>query len=219
MVTQAVGLAVEVDDHGTVQQAVEYGCCDGGVAEDLGPKRLPPVVVMTMLVLNSVGRRAETAPKPLRPVAAGSPVRRSPSRVGPGAFVLLADYVFHGYDEQRKAIDALVRDLAVHVCRASHPTGLDSNAPGNRKGPWGYGPRMHANVTLGSPRTASRIVSARSRSRPFNIRTTSWSSRPRSTTTIKTLGTACVPLVARMGDSACPVGGTHSATALAMGLL
>ena len=37
VVTQAVGLAVEVDDHRAVQEAVEHGRGDGGVAEDLTP--------------------------------------------------------------------------------------------------------------------------------------------------------------------------------------
>ena len=37
VVAESVGLAVEVDDHRTVQQAVEHGGRDGGVAEGLAP--------------------------------------------------------------------------------------------------------------------------------------------------------------------------------------
>lgn len=37
MVTEAVGLAVEIDHDGAVQQAVEHRGGDGGVAEDFAP--------------------------------------------------------------------------------------------------------------------------------------------------------------------------------------
>jgi len=37
VVAESVGLAVEVDDHRAVQEAVEHGGGDGGVAEDLAP--------------------------------------------------------------------------------------------------------------------------------------------------------------------------------------
>ena len=43
VVAEAVGLAVEVEDDGSVQQAVEHGGGDGGVAEDLSPGVHGPV--------------------------------------------------------------------------------------------------------------------------------------------------------------------------------
>ncbi len=37
VVAESVGVAVEVEDDGAVEEAVEHGGGDGGVAEDLGP--------------------------------------------------------------------------------------------------------------------------------------------------------------------------------------
>lgn len=37
VVSQAVGVAVEVEDYRAVQEAVEHGRGDGGVAEDFAP--------------------------------------------------------------------------------------------------------------------------------------------------------------------------------------
>jgi hypothetical protein len=37
VVAEAVGVAVEVEDDGAVEEAVEHGGGDGGVAEDVAP--------------------------------------------------------------------------------------------------------------------------------------------------------------------------------------
>ena len=37
VVAEAVGVAVEVEDDGSVEEAVEHGGGDGGVAEDVAP--------------------------------------------------------------------------------------------------------------------------------------------------------------------------------------
>jgi hypothetical protein len=37
VVSESVGIAVEVEDHRAVQEPVEHGGGDGGVAEDLAP--------------------------------------------------------------------------------------------------------------------------------------------------------------------------------------
>ena len=42
-------------------------------------------------------------------------------RLSPGAFVLLDDYAYHGYESQREAIDEVARSLGFHVL--SLPTG------------------------------------------------------------------------------------------------
>ena len=41
VVAQPVGLAVEGEDYAAVQQPIEHGGRDGGVAEDFAPRRLP----------------------------------------------------------------------------------------------------------------------------------------------------------------------------------
>ena len=38
VVAESVGVAVEVENHGAVQEPVEHGGGDGGVAEDLAPR-------------------------------------------------------------------------------------------------------------------------------------------------------------------------------------
>lgn len=37
VVSEAVGVAVEVEDYRAVQEAVEHGCSDGGVTEHFAP--------------------------------------------------------------------------------------------------------------------------------------------------------------------------------------
>lgn len=39
VVAGSVGVAVEVEDDGAVEEPIEHGCGDGGVAEDLAPGR------------------------------------------------------------------------------------------------------------------------------------------------------------------------------------
>lgn len=43
VLAEPVGLPVEVDDDGAVQEPVEHGRGDGGVAEDLAPRSHAPV--------------------------------------------------------------------------------------------------------------------------------------------------------------------------------
>jgi hypothetical protein len=43
MIAQAIGLAVKVEDDGAVQQPVQEGCRDGGVAQDFSPRPHWPI--------------------------------------------------------------------------------------------------------------------------------------------------------------------------------
>jgi hypothetical protein len=37
MLAQAIACALDLDDDGVVKQAIEQGCCDDGMAEDVTP--------------------------------------------------------------------------------------------------------------------------------------------------------------------------------------
>ena len=50
VVAQPVGLAVEVEHHAAVQQPIEHGGRDGGVAEDFSPGAHGRLVVNTIEV-------------------------------------------------------------------------------------------------------------------------------------------------------------------------
>ena len=50
VVAEAVAVAVEVEHDGAVQEPVEHGGGDGGVAEDVAQEATPRLVVSAMLV-------------------------------------------------------------------------------------------------------------------------------------------------------------------------